>query len=147
MERNAADDLTIIAEARAAVAERYITPWWYHPVLGVMIAVYVTAFALGGTVVKLVAAAVFVLAATRLASTYRRITGVWINGLEAGRASRWSKLVGLVMAVDLAGSWGLHFTTGLVWPVLVLQPFAVVAVVLMGRRFDEAVREQLRSGV
>jgi hypothetical protein len=30
--------LNAVARARADVADRLVTPWWYHPILGVLIA-------------------------------------------------------------------------------------------------------------
>ncbi|MBT0771957.1 hypothetical protein KIH74_23650 [Kineosporia sp. J2-2] len=146
MESNRADELTIIAEMRAAAADRLVTPWWYHPVLGALLGVYLVAFSLGGTVVRLVALVLFGAACAALVDVYRRSTGVWVNGLDAGPAGRWAKGLGLAVLVLMVVSGSLAYWTGLVWPVLGIAVVVFALTVVLGRRFDEALRAQLRAG-
>ena len=34
---DAAAALDLVAASRAALADRLVTPWWYHPALGVLV--------------------------------------------------------------------------------------------------------------
>jgi hypothetical protein len=146
MENEGAEQLAIIAETRAAVADRLITPWWYHPALGLMLAGYTVGLSLGGTAVRFAAVALFLAGCGVLVTVYRRRTGVWISGFDAGRASRWAKALGALAGVALAASWSIAYWTDLTWPVWCLAAVAFAGAVLLGRRFDTALREQLRAG-
>ena len=146
MESQYTEQLAVIADTRAAVADRLITPWWYHPILGLLLAGYVVAISLGSTVVKAVAVVLFVVACGALARTYRRLTGVWISGFEAGRAGRWAKGLGGLVAVVTLTAWATAYWANLTWPVWCLAVAAFVGTVVLGRRFDTALRAQLRAG-
>ena len=140
------DQLAMIAEARAAAADRLVTPWWYHPILGFLLAGYVVALSLGDTVVKVVALPVFLGGLGLLVHAYRRLTGVWISGFEAGPAGRWAYAMGGAIAVAMVGSLAISWTTSLAWPTWVLAGLLFAAVIVVGRRFDVALRAQLRAG-
>ena len=141
------DPLAMIAEARAAAADRLVTPWWYHPVLGLLVAGYVVAFSLGDTLVRSIALLVFLAGVTGLVRAYRRLTGVWLAGHEAGRASRWAYAMGATIGVLMVVSLVIAWTTSLTWPTWVIAAVVGVAMVVLGRRFDVALRAQLRAGV
>ena len=147
MENQPAEQLALIAAARAAVADRLTTPWWYHPILGLLLAGYLVTLSLGGTVVRAVAVVLFVVALGVLASTYRRLTGVWVSGFDAGGASRWAKALGVLAALAIATSWSVVYWTELTWPVWCLAAVMFVSTVVLGRRFDTALRAELRAGV
>ncbi|MEU4690099.1 hypothetical protein [Actinoplanes sp. NPDC023714] len=146
MENDAAAQLAAITDARAAVADRLVTPWWYHPVLGLAAAGYVVGYSFGGTVVRLVTVVLFVGVAFALVSAYKRKTGVWVSGLNAGRASRWAIAMGVVLGVVAVAGLVVGMYTDLRWPVWCLAGVTFVATVLLGRRFDAALRAQLRAG-
>lgn len=145
MESHAAEQLAAISEARAAVADRLITPWWYHPVLGLLLAGYVVAMGLGASVVKMVAGLLFALGCVLLGNAYRRLTGVWVSGFDAGRASRWAFALGALIGVTALSAWALSAYTDLRWPVWALAAAGFAGTVFLGRRFDEALRAQLRA--
>jgi hypothetical protein len=146
MENHEADPLTVIAEARAAVADRLVTPWWYHPILGLLLAGYVVGLSFGGTLVRAIVVAVFVLACFALMQAYRRVTGVWISGFEAGRASRWAQALSALAVITLTAGWAIADFSDLTWPVWVLAAAAFVGTIVLGRQFDVALRAQLRAG-
>lgn len=146
MEYEAAADLAVIAQARAAVADRLITPWWYHPIFGLLLAGYVVGVSLGSTPTRLIVAMLFAVSCLALASAYKRLTGVWVSGLDAGRASRWAKALGVLMGVAAAGGWAIAWWTHLSWPSICLAAVAFVGAIVLGRRFDDALRAQLREG-
>jgi hypothetical protein len=146
MESNGVEDLSVIAEARAAIADRLVTPWWYHPALGLLMAGYVLALGLGDTVVKIASGILVVVGGAALARAYRRLTGVWVSGFDAGPASRWAAALGGLAGLAGVTAWGLGASTDLRWPVWCLALVMVAASVVLGRRFDTALRAQLRAG-
>jgi hypothetical protein len=141
----AAEQLAAVTDARAAVAGRLITPWWYHPILGLLLAGYVLGMGLGNTGVRLAAAVLFVAGGSALANAYRRLTGVWVSGLDAGRASRWAIGMGALVGVIAVTAWIIGASTELRWPVWSLAAVGLVGTVVLGRRFDSALRAQLRA--
>jgi hypothetical protein len=144
---NTSDDLALVAEARAAAADRLTTPWWYHPTLGLFLAAYVVSQSLGNAAVRTIAVVLFVAACAALVRAYRRLTGVWVSGFEAGPASRWAKALGAVAGLVLTAGWGLAYWADLTWPAWCLAAVAFIAVQVLGRQFDRALRAQLRAGV
>lgn len=145
-EDQASDALTVIGEARAAAADRLVTPWWYHPILGFLVSAYVIGFSLGNTLVRAVSLVLFLGGCLLLVRAYRRLTGVWISGFDAGPASRWAWILGGATATAMLGSLIIAWTTSLVWPTWCIAVAAGVGVVIVGRRFDVALRAQLRAG-
>ncbi|KUL27854.1 hypothetical protein [Actinoplanes awajinensis] len=145
MENNAAEQLAAIADTRTAVAGRLVTPWWYHPALGLALAGYVLGLGLGGTPVSAVFAMLFILVCLGLAHLYKRRTGVWVSGFEAGRASRWAYAMGALVGVIVAATWATTAYTNLNWPVWALAATGFAGTVLLGRQFDAALRAQLRA--
>ncbi|HEX8628736.1 MAG TPA: hypothetical protein VF755_11250 [Catenuloplanes sp.] len=146
MENEDVAQLSVIAEARAALADRLTTPWWYHPALGLLITGHVLSIGLGGTTVKTAGGVLFIAGCCALVSIYRRLTGVWVSGFDAGRASRWATAMGALVGTVLAGAWALDYFTELTWPIWYLAAVAFVGAVVLGRRFDTALRAQLRAG-
>jgi hypothetical protein len=143
--REASAALDLVASTRADLADRLVTPWWYHPVLGVMAGWVVAAPAARSLAVWYAAVAAFVVGCAVLARTYRRLTGVWISGPATGRASRWawSLAVALVVAAGLSALAALTLDA---WPVSIAIAVAQLPVtVLLGRRFDVELRRQLRE--
>jgi hypothetical protein len=147
MENEIDDRLAIVSDARAAVADRLMTPWWYHLILGLLVSAYVVALSLGSVLVKGVTLVLFVGACGLLARTYRRMTGVWVSGFDVGgRAGRWASALGILVGVLTGAAWGIAYWTELRWPVWCLAAVALAAVVILGRRFDVSLRAQLRAG-
>lgn len=149
MENKTAHDarnaLAVIDDARSNAADRLVTPWWYHPVLGLLAAVFVVAYTIGGPVVMISVAVVYFLGLGVLMGAYKEKTGVWINGLRAGKASWWTVPLVLIMIVCVGGAYYFHAEKGNDWPAWVAGAIVFVAVNFFGRRFDEALRAQLRS--
>ena len=137
--------LAAVAEARRAAADRLVTPWWYHPVLGALFAGYAVAIALGNTWVLLGAIVVFFAGLALLVSAYRRKTGIWLSGFEAGGATRWAYLMGVVGGLCIAAAVLLSFTDvsdGWVWAVAAVLGAAIVPI---GRTYDRELRAELRG--
>lgn len=147
MENSPAEQLDLVAQARASVADRLVTPWWYHPVLGLMLGGYLVALSIGDIVVTVVAIVLFAGACVVLASAYRRRYGIWITGADAGPAARpWLLALMGVVGVAMTASVLIVRETSLFWPSWCLAAVVVVATTVLGRRCDAALRAQLRAG-
>ncbi|GAB7039518.1 MULTISPECIES: hypothetical protein [Catenuloplanes] len=146
MENDPAAQLAAISEARSTLADRLVTPWWYHPVFGLAVAGFVVGYGFGNTVVRFASAAAFILVCIGLAQVYKRLTGVWVSGLDAGRASRWAKATGALIGIAAISSWSIGSYTDLDWLIWCIAALAFAVIVVVGRRFDAALRAQLRAG-
>ncbi|GIH09308.1 hypothetical protein Rhe02_73750 [Rhizocola hellebori] len=138
--------LSLVADARSAVADRLVTPWWYHPILGLLVAAYLVAYTFASTLWRALTVLAFLAAVALLARTYRAITGLWLWGTNAGRASRWAYAMGAVILIAMLASLLIATTTTLTWPTWGLAALTWATVIVLGRRFDAAVRAQLRAG-
>ena len=151
MENKQSDDIArsfaAINAGRAAAADRLVTPVWYHPILGVMAAGYLVALTLGGTVTLIIAVVLLLIGIPALVSAYRKLTGVWIWGFSAGKASVWTTVMAIALAVSAGGMYYFHNVVGIDWPVWLLGIAVVAAVMYLGHRFDTAVRNQLRAAL
>ena len=145
MESHAAEQLDAIADTRAAVADRLVTPWWYHPIFGVLIAGYVAGTGYGNSLVKMATVLLFFAAVAVLAKAYQRLTGVWVSGFDAGRASRWATALGAMVGVIAVAAWVVGDYTDLHWPVWALAATGLAGTIILGRGFDNALRAQLRA--
>src|ERR1700754_2792402 len=90
---DAQDALRMVSSSQAEITDRLITPGWYHPVLGLLIAAVVAAQAARSTLVSCFAVILLSFGATQLAQTYRRMTGIWITAASAGSAIRWVRIL------------------------------------------------------
>ncbi|MEU8265277.1 hypothetical protein AB0C02_32315 [Micromonospora sp. NPDC048999] len=143
--QEAAARLDLVTSTRLQLADRLITPWWYHPVLGLMAAGVIAAPATGSLAFWYASVVLFIVGCGGLARAYRTMTGVWVSGINAGPASRWAWALVLVLLVA-GGLSALAAIVLNVWPasiaVAVLQ---IPLTVLLGGRFDEALRRRLRE--
>ncbi|MEV5501839.1 hypothetical protein AB0M50_41225 [Nonomuraea fuscirosea] len=140
------DGLSAIAEVRAALADRLTPPWWYHPSFGLLLAGCVLAVGLGGTPVRIGGVVLLLAGCAAIAAAYRRLTGFWVSGFHAGPAGRWIGATGLLTILSNVAAFGVGSFTDLRWPVWCLAVVAFAAVISLGRRFDVALRAQLRAG-
>lgn len=137
--------LGLAASSRSAVADRLVTLWWYYPGLGLLVGGLIAVQAVPSRGLRTVLVGGYAVGLTVLVEAYRRRTGVWISGTTSGPARRWALLgaVGwlslfvLGVAGQLAVGWIAPVAAGLL---------AVPVVVVVGRRYDTAMRAQLRSG-
>jgi hypothetical protein len=132
--------LAAIATGRAAAADRLVTPLWYHPALGLLAAGYLVAVTLGNFVVTLIAIPIFFGGLFALITSYKKITGLWISGFKAGRASWWAAAMAVVVVT-------LSFLAyAEVWSVWVAAVGIFIAVNVCGLLFDRTLRSSLRAG-
>ena len=148
MENNSVDPLTEIAAARSAAADRMVTPWWYAPIQAVLMGGVVLAYGLGGIWVRNASIVVFLLGCLLLVQSYKRLTGVWMSGLDAPKpARRWAIATGVGMAVCVFGAMAVREVTDEVWPVWALAVAAMVLTIAFSWMYDIALRKNLRAGL
>ncbi|WP_425860370.1 hypothetical protein [Arthrobacter sp. TWP1-1] len=143
--QDAREALATVADARANAADRLVTPWWYHPVLGLLVAVFVVAITIGNIAVMISVTVVYFVGIGILVRAYKKKTGLWINGLTAGKASWWTVPLMVAMIASMGGAYYFHAEKGLDWPAWVAGAIVFVAVNIFGRLFDGALRTQLRT--
>lgn len=141
----ARDALDAISHARAAAADRLVTPWWYHPVVGLLFGGYFVLLILGGTTGVIIAVPLFLASLAFLRFAYKKRTGVWISGMVAGRLNRWSISLGVVVLAVVGAAYVMHDASGVVWPVWVAAAVTIVAVNVFGQIFDRRLRAKLRA--
>lgn len=138
----AAAALQLVDQARADLADRLVTPAWYHPILGLLEAAFVVSLDLPRPWdVALLVLGLGGLVA--LVSAYSRMTGLGFSGDYLRLAAGW--VVGLVALVLAAMAAVLLFDP--VWVTVVAAAAAFVAAIVFGRRADATVRARLRAGV
>ncbi|NYG59094.1 putative membrane protein YccC [Nocardioides daedukensis] len=145
-EEQARAALASIGAARAGLADRLVTPWYYHPVLGLLMAVMVLFYGLErfhGSPLRILAALGVILGSLGLTTYYAHRTGIAVTK-PLGRRS---KAMMVVMMVGLVAPllWLLITQPGDPWvfgTALVIFCFTVV----IGRGYDAALRADLRAG-
>lgn len=148
------DPLAALADvdaARSSVAARLITPWWYHPILGAIIAAIVLVGALDlSNLIRLPVALAGAVGIGLLVGIYQRMTGVWVDMRNLGPTSRklWLAYAAIVAVVVGASLIPTAAGRGLPpWVAVLLAAVALFATVVLGRAVDNALREEIRSGV
>ena len=151
MERNssAGDALAEVARAHTRLADRLYTPWWYHPILGILLGALV--LQIGGVFgrpgVFLMAAPV--LGIIVLGRIYRHLSGIDLYGSGSPDGGRRGRSLLAVYICALIVCFAITFTLsaqlGLEWTAWVLTALVVAGTIAVGRTYDELLRDQLRS--
>lgn len=140
------------AEARAALdsldsdgarlAARVVTPWWYHPILGAIVAVIVAAQALPGTW-SVTLPPVSIIAILLLMHAYKKHSGVATTQPAGPRSKRLLLVTAGIMILALTSAVALKLTGSSPWWVMISAAIAALATVVLGRRYDAALRAEL----
>ena len=142
--------LADVDAARRSVADRLITPWWYHPALGAITALIVAVNALELPHLAVIGATILGAAGMGgLVGAYRRTTGLWVDLGNAGpRARRWWGLYAAILASTIGAALVASVTpvSYPAWVAVALAVVTLVATVVLGRRIDAVLREEIRSG-
>ena len=131
-----------VNRAQADLADRLVTPWWYHPGLGLIEATFVVSMGLP-TWWRLAAVVVAIAGLGVLVRAYSRLTGLGMSWQYARQAGGW--VMALVVIVLAALAMVLLVGHPLVTAAAAVVVF--VATVVLGRRTDRAIRDRLRRGV
>ena len=92
----ASADLSSLASARAALADRAMQPWWYDVGLGLVVFALLATLSARNTVLQLAVEAAALIALGALKRAYTRHAGFWVNGYRRGRTRR---VIGALLAV------------------------------------------------
>lgn len=138
-----------VAAARRRLAERLYTPWWYHPVLGLLLGTLVLQVggALGRPAMFFIP--VPVLGIIVLGRIYRRLSGIDLYGNEAPDGGRRGRSLLAIYVCGLIICFAIGFLLGnqlgIAWTSWVIAALLVVGTVVVGRRYDSLLRAQLRG--
>jgi hypothetical protein len=141
----ARDILDVLTADGASLATRVVTPWWYHVTLGLVVATIVMSQTLSmplsiGLVV------LGILALPVITTTYVRRYGVSASSPAGPRTRRLLVVTLIVLAAGMAAALAIRATDQSVWWGLVPATIAFVTTVVLGRRYDAALRLELASG-
>ena len=126
----------------ARLAGRLASPWWYHLILGALVAAAIGAQALPGVPAVSVVVLVIIWIPLLLQSYTDRYRISMTR--PAGRRSRRMLLLILVVLALLIGSVvALKIASLLQWWVLLPAALGFVATVLLGRRYDAVLRSEI----
>lgn len=137
--------LGAVAQDSARLADQIVTPWWYHPVLGVIVGVFVGAQALPGAW-SVIMIALGIIAIPVLTVTYSRRYGVAISKPAGPRSRRLLLLALAVLLISMASSLAFKLVGLEQWWALVPATIACVATIILGRCYDDALRHELAAG-
>jgi hypothetical protein len=143
--RPTSDDALASLEAvqgvQADLAERLVTPWWYHIGLGLIEAAIVSSVTLPlwleGPII-----AVAMVCLGLLVSAYKSVTGLGVSHQYLALARQW--FIALTVVILTAFVVVLLVDEPTVTALAAVVVF--VATVVLGRRFDSTVRDRLRHG-
>lgn len=128
-----------------SAADRLATPWWYHPWLGVVLALLITSFAAASTPLLLTAVALCAASLYLLPRAYRRSTGVWLDGEVPPAARNQARALGrtctggVVLGLVVSGVGPLR-------PLAYVMALVVLVLVqVLGRRYDALLRSAVRE--
>ena len=147
MENDAIDRATAAAQLaalqadREALADRVVQPWWYDVALGLLLFGFLASYALDSLWVTFPALLLLGAGLGALVSTYRRMTGLWLN-TPPRVMTLWGAfvLVVLVPAFVLAEGFDQH------WVMVVAGAVLGTAAGVLSRVWGRRWAAELRSG-
>ncbi|MFJ8626470.1 hypothetical protein ACIRD3_27030 [Kitasatospora sp. NPDC093550] len=136
--------LDAVADARALVADRVRTPWWYHLGLGAALAAWFVSMSLRAATWGTPA---FVLVVLGLAWALRESTGVSFAALTATPATR-RLYAGYLLALVVLAAAGMSLEWGadVRWAIAAAGLVIGALTVAVGYRADAAARRDIRAG-
>lgn len=126
----------------ARLAGHVVTPWWYHPALGAIVALLVGAQALPASVAILLIP-LGIIALPLLTTAYSRRYGVGVSQPVGPLTRRLLYVTLATVAVAMAASLAIRLGDLPAWWALAPTGFGFAATILLGRRYDQALRDEL----
>lgn len=136
--------LADLAADRAALAARVVTPWWYHPTLGGVVALIACTQALPSPA-SLVLLPVALFGLPALVVLYRRRYGVWVSEPAGPRSRNIYRALVVVLVLVLAAVLVVRFTDVAYGWALLPAAVGFVAAVVLGPWYDDAQRRELAT--
>lgn len=128
------------------LAARVVTPWWYHSALGVITAIFAGAHALPGAW-PMAAIIVGITAIPVLTTSYARKFGVVVTRPAGPRSKRLMLVTLAVLVAAMACSLAIKFLGLDPWLALIPAGITFTATVVLGRRYDDALRQEIAEPV
>jgi hypothetical protein len=145
MESEAEKQLALITDARARLADKLTTPWWYHLSLAALVGGFVLAFGLDlSNVWRAVVVCVLLFGEGVLIGAYWNTMGVRTAVRAAFPRSTFWVTFGVYLTL-VGASWAMRLWTAATWPVWALGAATVVIFVALGRWTDAVWRRRLRG--
>ncbi|MET4224807.1 hypothetical protein [Oerskovia enterophila] len=126
----------------ATLAERAVTPWWYHLTLGTIVAVIICTQALPSPA-SLVTLPVALFALPVLVLVYRRRYGLWFSQPAGPRSKRIYQVLLATVVLCFGAMLIVRFTEIEYTWVLVPASVGFLAAVVLGPLYDQAFRREL----
>ncbi len=140
------DALAQIRSARARIAERARTPWWYPPVYGTGVGGMVASLALPDHLVLggLATALALLLGAY---AAWRRTSGLSVTGFRPGATRRIAVTLGVAMVVAFAAAFALRDGATGGWAPIACGAVLGVVAARASAAWDRAWRAELQGPV
>lgn len=126
------------------LAARIVTPWWYHPALGVITAIFAGAQALPGAW-PMVLLVLGIVAIPILTTTYSHRFGVIVTKPAGPRSKRLLLATLGVLVTAMSSSLAFKFLNIDPWWALIPAGVTFAATVILGRRYDMALRQEVAT--
>ena len=123
------------------LASKIVTPGWYHPVLGLIIAVIVASLAFG--LWAFPACIVAMLALVLLTLAYTRRYGVGAPKSSGQRSRTIIAALSALVGVAFVSSLVIGFVPIAPWFAVIPGAVVFVATILLGRSYDDALRREI----
>ncbi len=148
----AAAALDLVDASRTRLADRLITPWWYHPALGSVFGAFFLIQTVDSRGTRFALILPWAVAGAAVVDAYRRRTGLartglWVTGFPAGRARREAAALVAALAALFLAAVVLQGAAGWDAAPVVAGVLTVPCVTVLGRRLDRSLREDLRASV
>lgn len=124
------------------LAARVVTPWWYHPALGVIVAAFAASPAFPGAS-GIWAVAIGIVLLPILTLTYNRRYGVSTTQPAGPRSKRLLLAMLAILILAMASTLSIKLLALSAWWVVAPAVVAFAATVVLGRRYDAALRDEL----
>lgn len=136
--------LDALAQSRGALADRLVTPRWYHPTLALLVAAFVGSEA--SATWALIVFPLYCGGLVWLITAYAKVTGLRSNGWRMAGARRYAVLLFVVLLTCLGVSLAVRSGRLDWWWAAVAAVSAGLSTWWAGPRFDAASRAALRAG-
>ena len=145
------DALKTAGDARRHLADRLVTPLWFHPVIGLAVAAICLALGMPeGTLDRkgrlYLLMGTIIVNALLVPQLYRRKTGMWVQNAVGPRSRRLIVLGAIPLAALFIGAGANYLVHGPWLVPVIMGVISVVGVTAFGRNYDSVVRDELREG-
>lgn len=134
-------------DARARTVDQEVSPWWYHPAMGVSLAVAVGMGSFSWDLIPYAVIGGGVVVPAVLSAVVDRRNGVTVNRYGSTPGARrasggYALALTLVIVMGIVLQWGAD----LPWAMATCGAFVLILAIVCGRRIESRVLADLRQG-